>query len=214
MSGSVYKLNIKMDKEDLVLLNSADSKVVLAKENLENFGNSNDFTDEIVWVAFQPWEINSIIWESKYSVYISETKKKSGAVIEKASWEEAEPKTKIYSFNDGYFIEEQFSGEAHPTAYYIKNNYYKPETFGLAQSVKVGEKLYEANPINAMTILNNEKVYFIPTEKIKVFIAARAENGKVISVAQSQALLLDFTEKPEITITYDRSTSKFIVVEE
>lgn len=76
MSGSGYKLNIKMDKKDLVLLNSADSKVVLAKENLENFGNSNDFTDEIVWIAFQPWEINSIIWESKYSVYISETQKK------------------------------------------------------------------------------------------------------------------------------------------
>lgn len=65
-----------------------------------------------------------------------------------------------------------------------------------------------------MTILNNEQAYFIPTEKIKVFIAAGAENGKVISVAQSQVLLLDFTEKPEITITYDRSTSKFIVVEE
>lgn len=109
---------------------------------------------------------------------------------------------------------EQFSGESHPTAYYIKNNYHKPETFGLAQSVKVGEKLYEANPINAMTVLNNEQAYFIPIEKIKAFLAARAENGKVISVAQSQVLLLDFTEKPEITITYDRSTSKFIVVEE
>lgn len=183
MSETIYKLNIKMAIEDMKLLYSVDRKVVLAKENLENFGNSNDFIDEIVWVAFQPWEINPITWESKYSVYVSETQKQSGAVIEKASWKEAEPKTKMYSFNDGYFTGEQFSGESHQTAYYIKNNYYKPETFGLAQSVKVRDYLYEANPINAMTVLNNEKVYFIPTEKIKVFIAARAENGKVISVA-------------------------------
>lgn len=108
---------------------------------------------------------------------------------------------------------EQFSGEAHPTAYYIKNNYYKPETFELAQTVKVGKQVYEANPINAMTVLNNEQAYFIPSEKVKVFLAARAENGKVISIAQSQALLVDFTEKSERTITYDRNTSKFVIVD-
>ncbi|UYI78105.1 MAG: hypothetical protein OGM09_13220 [Fusobacterium varium] len=212
--GSIYKLNIKMPKEDLMLLNSIDKKVVLVKENSESSGNSNGFIDEVAWVTFQLWGDNKVTWENKYSVYVSETQKQSRAVIEKASWEEAEPKTKMYSFNNGYFMEEEFSGKSPPTAYYVKNNYYKPETFGLAQSVKVGEKLYEANPINAMTVLNNEQAYFIPVEKIKVFLAARAENGKVISVAQSQALLLDFTEKPEITITYDRSTSKFITVEE
>lgn len=213
--ASEYKLNLRVSKEDLELINDAGKRVVLVKENGEgSFSSGSEFIDDVAWVTFQLWGDNKVTWENKYSVYVSETQKQSGAVIDKASWEEAEPKTKMYLFNDGYFMGEQFSGESHPTAYYVKNNYYKPETFGLAQSVKVGEKLYEANPINAMTVLNNEQAYFIPIEKIKVFLAARAENGKVISVAQSQALLLDFTEKSEITITYDRSTSKFIVVEE
>lgn len=106
---------------------------------------------------------------------------------------------------------DQFSEESLPTAYYIKNNYYKPETFELAQSVKVEEKLYEANLINAITVVNNEEAYFIPIEKVKAFLATRAENGKVISMVKPE-VLLDFTEKPEITITYDINISKFIEV--
>lgn len=94
---------------------------------------------------------------------------------------------------------DRFSEESLPTAYYIKNNYYKPETSELAQSVKVEEKLYEANPINAITALNNEEAYFIPIEKIKAFLAARAENTKDISVVQPE-VLLGFTEKPEIQL--------------
>lgn len=88
---SKYKLNIKMSKEDLELLNSIDKKVVLVKENSESSRN----IDEVVWVVPQLWEENKINWESKYSVYVSETQKQSGAIIDKASLEEAEPKTKM-----------------------------------------------------------------------------------------------------------------------
>lgn len=212
--ASEYKLNLRVSKEDLELINDAGKRVVLVKENREgSFSSGSEFIDDVAWVTFQLWGDNKVTWENKYSVYVSETQKQSGAVIDKASWEEAEPKTKMYLFNDGYSMGEQFSGEAHPTAYYIKNNYYKPETFELAQTVKVGKQVYEANPINAMTVLNNEQAYFIPSEKVKVFLAARAENGKVISIAQSQALLVDFTEKSERTITYDRNTSKFVIVD-
>lgn len=180
--ASEYKLNLRVSKEDLELINDAGKRVVLVKENGEgSFSSGSEFIDDVAWVTFQLWGDNKVTWENKYSVYVSETQKQSGAVIDKASWEEAEPKTKMYLFNDGYFMGEQFSGEAHPTAYYIKNNYYKPETFELAQTVKVGKQVYEANPINAMTVLNNEQAYFIPSEKVKVFLAARAENGKVIS---------------------------------
>ena len=173
MAGPMYKLNIKMNKDDLMLLNSIDKKVVLVKENSESSGNSNGFIDEVAWVTFQLWGDNKVTWKNEYSVYASENSQLATNSIE--------------------------------------NNYYKPEISEITQSVKVGEKLYEANPINAMTVSNDEQAYFIPIEKIKVFLAARAENGKVISVAQSQALLLDFTEKPETTITYDRNTSKFVI---
>lgn len=86
--GSIYKLNIKMPKEDLMLLNSIDKKVVLVKENSESSGNSNGFIDEVAWVTFQLWGDNKVTWENKYSVYVSETQKQSRAVIEKASDEE------------------------------------------------------------------------------------------------------------------------------
>ncbi|HBJ77639.1 MULTISPECIES: hypothetical protein [Fusobacterium] len=212
--ASEYKLNLRISKEDLELINGAGKRVVLVKENGEgSFSSGSEFIDDVAWVTFQLWELNNVTWQEEYYVYASDVEKQSGAVIEKASYEEAEPKTKLYTFDKGYFSASQFNGEAHPTAYFIKNGYDKPETFGLAQTVKVGKQVYEANPINAMTVFNNEQAYFIPIEKVKVFLAARAENGKVISIAQSQALLVDFTEKSERTITYDRSTSKFVIVD-
>lgn len=206
--ASEYKLNLRISKEDLELINGAGKRVVLVKENGEgSFLSGSEFIDDVAWVTFQLWELNNVTWQEEYYVYASDVEKQSGAVIEKASYEEAEP------FDKGYFSASQFNGEAHPTAYFIKNGYDKPETFELAQTVKVGKQVYEANPINAMTVFNNEQAYFIPSEKVKVFLAARAENGKVISIAQSQALLVDFTEKSERTITYDRNTSKFVIVD-
>lgn len=211
--ASQYKLEITLKKEDLEKIYAAGKRVVLVKENGENgFSSEVEFIDDVAWVTFNPWEINKVSWKEEYFTYASDTERQSGAIIEKVSYQEAEPKTKLYRFN-GYFKTEQFNGGAHETAYYVKNDYSQPETFGLAQTVKIGEKVYEANPINAVTLFNNEQGYFIPVEKVKVFLAAQAENGKVISVAQSQALLVDFTEKAERKVTYDSSTSKFILAD-
>ncbi|WP_373076840.1 hypothetical protein [Fusobacterium varium] len=119
---SKYKLNLRVSKEDLELINSTGKRVVLVKENGEgSFSSGSEFIDDIAETIF--------------------VEKQSGTVIEKASYEEAEPKTKMYTFDNGYFSASQFNGESHPTAYFIKNEYDKPETFGLAQTVKVEEQV-------------------------------------------------------------------------
>lgn len=84
----------------------SEKRVVLVKENGEtNFSQATEFVDDVAWVTFQPWEINNVTWKEEYFVYASDVEKQSGAVIEKASYEEAEPKTKMYKF-DGYFTAE------------------------------------------------------------------------------------------------------------
>lgn len=135
---SECKLNLKVSKEDLDLINGAGKRVVLVKENGEgNFSSGSEFIDDVAWVTFQLWEQNNVTWQEEYYVDASDMKKESEAVIEKASSEEAEQKTKLYTFDNGYFSESQFNGEAHPTAYFIKNEHEK----SLAQTVKIGEQV-------------------------------------------------------------------------
>lgn len=80
--ASEYKLNLRVSKEDLELINDAGKRVVLVKENREgSFSSGSEFIDDVAWVTFQLWGDNKVTWENKYSVYVSETQKQSGAVI-------------------------------------------------------------------------------------------------------------------------------------
>lgn len=166
-------------------------------------------------MAFKPWMTSTVTWQSSYAVYASDVEKINGAVITKMSNKMAEPKTRMYNFVEGgYFNDEAYSKGPQDMAYYITNICGEKETFGLAQTVKVRNAEYSLNPINAITMLNNDIGYFIPVEKVKIFLTANAQNGKVISVVQSETFTVDLTTKGTQTVIYDRPSGKFRLQEE
>lgn len=51
--ASEYKLNLRISKEDLELINGAGKRVVLVKENGEgSFLSGSEFIDDVAWVTF------------------------------------------------------------------------------------------------------------------------------------------------------------------
>lgn len=65
----------------------------------------------------------------------------------------------------------------------------------------------------AMPAACNISANRIPVVKVKIFLAASADDGKVISVTQSKTLTVDFTEKTTRTVKYDQSADAFVAVD-
>jgi hypothetical protein len=217
--ASEYNLIVNFTEEDLKYIEGTGKQVVLVKESdtsnhsmLEQAGQS--FVEDVAWVTFSPWMTTKVTWQSSYAVYASDVEKMNGAIIEKMSSKQAEPRTRMYNFvSGGYFKDEDYNEGPQDMAYYITNISGEKETFGLAQSVKVRSTEYSLNPINAVTMLNNDIGYFIPVEKVKIFLTANASNGKVISVVQSDTFTVDLTKKGTQTVIYDRASGKFRIEE-
>ncbi len=213
--ASEYTLNINFTEEDLKYIEGTGKKVVIVKESDDSNHSmalkaKGGFVTDVAWVTCNPRMSIDVSWEDTYSVYASDTKIQNGATIKTTSNKEAEPKTRLYNFTDGgYFDDEPYSDGSISMAYYVKNSCGETETFGLAQTAKVSSAVYSLNPINAISMLNNDYGYFIPVEKVKVFLSANADNGKVISVIQSDVLVVDLTINNTQSIIYDRTSNKF-----
>ena len=210
-----YTLNVNFSEEALEKLQDSGHVVTIVKvcdDNNHTQSNAekanSDDVQELAWVTFRPWQEGAVKWEEKYSVYASDTKITKGVVIERVAHKEAEKQDRQYLFKGGYFHENEYEGQDE-NSYYVRNEGGEMETFGLAQTVKVKSDKVDIAPINAFSMLNNEDGYFTPIEKIKIFLSSDASNGKVISHAQSDALLVDFTERAERTVEYDPVKSVF-----
>jgi len=213
--ASKYNLKINFTEEDLKYIKGTGKKVVIVKESDDDnhcmaMKAASEFVTDVAWVTCNPRMSINVSWEDTYFVYASDTKIQNGATIETISNKAAEPKTRLYTFTkDGYFEDEPYGNAPVNTAYYVKNICGETETFGLAQSAKVSSTVYSVNPINAISMLDNDSGYFIPVEKVKVFLSANADNGKVISVIQSDVLVVDLTVENSQSISYDKDTGKF-----
>ena len=210
-----YTLNVNFSEEALEKLQDSGHVVTIVKvcdDNNHTQSNAekanSDDVQELAWVTFRPWQEGAVKWEEKYSVYASDTKITKGVVIERVAHKEAEKQDRQYLFKGGYFHENEYEGQDE-NSYYVRNEGGEMGTFGLAQTVRVKSDKVEIAPINAFSMLNNEDGYFTPIEKIKIFLSSDASNGKVISHAQSDALLVDFTERAERTVEYDPVKSVF-----
>lgn len=199
------------------MISATGQKIVIVKENDDSSNRlirnmmGNDCLD-VAWLTFDPMMGNNVSWNEEYEIYASATEMTGGATIKKSSYHAAMCGIRKYIFNTSGYFDEVSCTEDIKNAYYMENMYEKNQimTFGLAQSANVNGKEKTLNPINAMPVAYNNRAHFIPIVRIKIFLAAQANDGKVISVSQSRTLTVDFTEQLERSVRYDQAAGAFV----
>lgn len=202
-----FNLNIKFDSSDLQTIVKAGQKVTLVKQNKQG--------SNLAWVAFQPFENNTLEWETNYAVYCSNQELQSGVQINKLSDIMATPALK-YIFKDGAFTADNNSGDIFRTdSYYVKNEMagYDSLTFGLAQGIYVNGKAVPNRPINAVTVPFMHNISFSPLEIVNVYLEADIKESMVITNVNTTPLQLTFGNGVDtINIKYNKNSGTFFAV--
>src|SRR5690606_27694153 len=167
-----YTLEILIKEEDAKNINSNGQKVTILK--------SVDSGQSVTWVAFSPFERNTVTWTEKYAVYASTTEIKDGARIDKMSDRSANPQY-FYSFQNGVFDMGSLDEKSlTKTQYGIINKTDGNLQFGLSQERTVNGK--NANvPINVVTVFKSQKAIFTPRVTLTIFLQGNYDNGVVIT---------------------------------
>jgi len=71
-----YTLSIPIDPASLKTIYASNEKLTLVKQ-------TDPSQAEVAWVAFAPFENNTVTWSEQYAVSAAQTKWKAGASIEK-----------------------------------------------------------------------------------------------------------------------------------
>jgi len=200
-----YQLNVVFESDDLQTIKAAGEKVTLLKKT--NSGVP------LAWVAFLPFQKNTVAWEEDYALYASKVATQSGATIYKLSDVDANPMV-CYPFQDyGAFGVPIQDNNIKKGQYKISNNYQDEAmlTFGLAQGVQVNGTAFPNKPINAAIVPRDHEATFIPLTEIVIFLDSKISSGMVITEVSSTPTTLTFGgDTTEITVKYDAHSGLFI----
>lgn len=197
-----YKLNIKINDQDLKTIYKAEEKIVLIKHT------AGDNDTPVAWVCFSPFMNNTIEWENQFAIYASNTDVQHGARISKLSDLAATTKV-MYGFEQGVFQRPELAASIGENSYAIKNlmDEYDGLTFGLAQDVQVNGEGIEKNPINAVFVPYQQSITMTPIETVDIYLKKDINEGTVISHVTSVPLTVTFEENEVVhTVAYSHST--------
>lgn len=185
---SSYELNVLFTESDVQKINLNKQKLTLVKTL------SSGSQSALAWLSISPFEKNQITWSNTFGLYVSNTKVEAGAKIFKISAQNPASDQHCYPFRNGIFIEPRKLEEPFRNKYQIKNETAQDLTFGLTQGIVFNGNKFDANPLNAVTVFENETATFSAIEKVKVYLSTCEDNGVVISEINSEAIELDFTD--------------------
>jgi hypothetical protein len=191
-----YTLNIAFEKEDVRKINQIGERIILVKQT-----NPASNQNQVAWVAFDPFENNTVNWHEIYYVYSSTNELKSGATIKKASYEDA-GNGSVYNFRNNVFSLDP-NLRVDTDTFGIYNATTNDLSFGLAQNVTVNNSFYSAAPINATTVLAGQYANFTPMTQVSVFLQKYTTDGFVLEKLYSNNYLAMFgTGVNEISVIY------------
>ena len=199
---SKYRLNIKINGQDLKTIYKANEQIVIVKHTA---GNADS---QVAWVSFKPFMNNTVDWENNFAVYASNTEVQHGAVINKLSDLAATTKV-MYNFEQGVFQKPEIVPSLGKNTYAVKNDMadYDGLTFGLAQDVQVNGIGMAKNPINAVFVPYEQSISMTPIEKVDIYLRSDINDGTVISHVSSVPLTVEYEEnETEHTIAYNKET--------
>lgn len=206
-----FELNLQIDPADLEVINSAQQKIALAKPV------SGSKTD-VIWLAFDAFEANSVQWTEDYWLYASTASVSThGEKITKLSEVQPGPAMdgNIYPFsNNATFGEPQASSDVSVGSYAATNNMgygkYPALTFGLSQSAQVNQKPEERKPISASSVLATQSITVTPFTTVYVWLESHVESSTIITDVIGQRATAKFGGGVDsITMKYDGKSGLF-----
>lgn len=201
-----FTLNVEINSSDLQTILAANEQVAILKTPVITEQN-------VVWVAFRPFQENQVSWEDDFAVYASGSETRNGVVIKLMAEQPAEPQM-LYPFKEGVFDPPVEAANIGSGEYGIRNQLfdYPALTFGLAQAAQVNGTVIKYQPLNAQTVLRGQEAVFTPEDSIAVALMARVESGFVISEVSGTPIVLKFGgDVVSITIKYDGTAGRFVV---
>jgi hypothetical protein len=200
-------LNMVFTDEQLLTIYEANQEVTIVKK----VGSGEK---SVVWVTFKPFKSNTIVWETNYAVYCSNSKSQNGATINRLADTSASPQI-AYEFNDGQITSAGNDPTVAKGQYKITNKFpyisANGLTFGLAQSVQVNGTAFPNKPINAVFVPSQHEAEFIPYETVQVYLHASTSDSMIVSDVQSKGLDVVYGGSVDVqSLTYNPTTGLFV----
>ena len=202
-----YQINIKISPAGLQQIYAANQLVTLAKTSSDIPGGF-----PLVWLTFQPFQLNQIVWNEDYSLYVTGTPLTLGSVITINSLTNGPAQLGwLYAFKSGFFQGQEGQGVNYSAANQTSST--NPLGFGLAQSANVNG-VSVLSPVNAVSLPVNQQVAFTPQEKVSIFLSSSG-NGTIIDSLPGNVLTVTLTpQNPVANAVYDDSAKSFKQVSE
>jgi len=195
---SNFELSIQFTQSDTRTINNDGVVVSIVKGIHESAADPKP-----LWVAFAPFEKNTVTWEGVYGVYASPDPVQHETVISASSTQYPANPGVIYPFLSNVFDSPE--GSVQPGNYAVENHAGERLTFGLLQGVTANGSKFDANPVNAVAIENQDMAVFEPTETISVFLHKKTDLGTIIVVIEGPVLTADMATNRTQTIHYNGS---------
>lgn len=206
-----FELTLNFEPDDLRHISDANQKVALAKPTL---GGSV----EVLWLAFDPFESNTVTWTEDYWIYASTTSvARPGTVLTKLSEVQPGPAVtgSVYTFEDSATFSDPTPDKsvAAGTFAALNNMGYAKQpylTFGLSQSAQVNEVPEDRRPISATSVLATQSIQMTPFTEVYIWLEGRFTSSTIITTVEGSKSSAKFGGGVDsIALVYDPKSGKF-----
>ena len=163
----------------------------------------------VVWLAFTPFQNNTVSWDDTYSVYGTGTSIVTGNTISINSTESAMLGF-LYTISGGTFTAAPYSNGI--STFNIANQQSSSYNFGLTQQATINGEKSINTPVNCIPVLYNQQAMFTPSETVYIFLSSCATGGVFIPIQPSSALAVPLTKKQSATIEFNDATNSFYIL--
>lgn len=206
-----FTLNLNIEPADLDVIGGAQQKIALSKP-------VSNATVSVIWLAFDPFESNTIEWAENYWIYASNViTDRSGATITKLSEVDPGPAMdgSVYTFNNHAVFSEAVKDPDVPKGTFAATNNmgydkYPALTFGLSQSAQINQKLEDRNPLSASSVLATQNIQITPFTHVYIWLEGHFESSTIITNVTGKRSVAEFGGGTnEIEMTYDGKSGLF-----
>jgi hypothetical protein len=197
-----YSLQINIDPADLARILEAGQEIAISKQTTGS-------DTPLIWVAFSPFQSNTVTWQDQYAVYASQTLTQSVTMITELTTMNAEPQT-AYLFDNNTFTVATDRSVLSAGQFKMINQTSDTHTFGLSQAASVNGHDLGLSPLFAETLLPQEWLELTPFETVSVFLYKKTESAMCLGTVMGPALQVTFDGGMNAqSITFDYALGGF-----
>ncbi|HAS43115.1 MAG TPA: hypothetical protein DCS93_21725 [Microscillaceae bacterium] len=207
----IYELDLIIDPHDLPLLLAAHMKLTIARQ-------VNQETPQVIWQAFQPFEMNLVAWENEYGIYASSQPREQGSIITtNVAHQYPAHDNVLYTLDANGTFSESTNQPPGAGVFAVVNrippNKFPEMTLGLEQRAIINGNRTPPSPLNAMLVPPQSEARFIPQNILYVWMQAPYESGTIIDHVFERWTAVAFQgDTTKHTLKYNQDLGKFVIV--